>query len=108
MSKDTVVDGKTGKTFNSVAPAKDGKIYYTVSSTNYPLDEGLSEMFGEPSGRLMVYDPETEQNKVLQENVHFANGIILSPNEDFIVFAECFRYRLLKYHLRGAKAGASP
>lgn len=71
VSKDEVVDGKSAKTFNSVAPAKDGKIYYTVSSTNYPLDESVGEMFGVPSGRLMVYDPATKTNKVLKENIHF-------------------------------------
>ena len=31
VSPDEMIDGKTAKTFNSVAPAKDGKIYYTVS-----------------------------------------------------------------------------
>lgn len=43
------------------APARDGRIYYTVSSTNYPLDEAVGEMFGKPSGRVMVYDPTTKK-----------------------------------------------
>ena len=94
VSKDEILDGKTAKTFNSVAPAKDGKIYYTglcgrskqaliykyrhnlsflVSSTNYPLDESIGEMFGAPSGRLLVYDPSTKKSKVLKENIHFVS-----------------------------------
>jgi len=71
VPKDEIVDGKIAKTFNSVAPAKDGKIYYTVSSTNYALHESVGEMFGAPSGRLMVYDPATKKSKVLKENIHF-------------------------------------
>lgn len=100
-----MIDGKVAKTFNSVAPAKDGKIYYTVSSTNYHLDESVGEMLGAPSGRLMVYDSATNENNVLLENIHFANGIVLSPDEDYLIFAECLRFRLHKYFIRGPKAG---
>ena len=88
-----------------MAPAKDGRIYYTVSSTNYFLDESVGEMLGAPSGRLMVYDPVKNENTVLRENIHFANGIVLSPDEDYLIFAECLRFRLLKYFIRGPKAG---
>ncbi|XP_057375784.1 adipocyte plasma membrane-associated protein Hemomucin-like [Daphnia carinata] len=107
VNKDTEVDGKLAKTFNSVAPARNGKIYYTVSSTNYHLDESVGEMLGAPSGRLIVFDPETNENKVLLENLHFPNGIVLSPDEDYLIFAECLRYRLHKYYIRGPKAGTS-
>lgn len=105
VNKDAVIDGKVAKTFNSVAPAKDGKIYYTVSSTTYHLDESGGEMFGAPSGRLLVYDPATKTSKVLVENIHFANGIVLSPEEDYLIYAECLRFRLHKYFIRGPKAG---
>lgn len=90
-----------------MAPAKDGKIYYTVSSTNYHLDESVGEMIGAPSGRLMVYDPVKKESTVLKENIHFANGIVLSADEDYLVFAECLRFRLHKYFLKGPNAGNS-
>lgn len=64
-------------------------------------------MLGAPSGRLMVYDSTTKESKVLLEEMHFANGIILSPDEDFLVFAECLRFRLHKYFIKGPKAGKS-
>lgn len=62
-------------------------------------------MIGVPSGRLMVYDPATKESKVLVEKIHFANGIVLSPDEDYLIFAECLRYRLHKYFIKGPKAG---
>ena len=105
VDKDAVIDGKVAKTFNSVALAQNGKIYYTVSSTNYHLDESVGEMLGAPSGRLMVFNPDTNENKVLLENLHVPNGILLSADEDYIVFAECLRFRLHKYFISGPKAG---
>ena len=91
--------------FNSVAPSKDGKIYYTISSTEYSLDNSLGEMLGAPSGRLLVFDPETNESTVLKEELHFANGLVLSAAEDYLIMSECLQYRLLKYWIKGPKAG---
>lgn len=62
-------------------------------------------MFGSPSGRLMVYDPKLKSNKVLKEGIHFPNGMLLSPNEDYVIFAETLQYRLLRYWIKGPKTG---
>ena len=105
MPKGKIIEGKPSMLFNSVAPSKDGKIYYTISSTNYALDDSLGEMFGSPSGRLLVFDPETKESTVLKEGLHFANGLVLSPAEDYLIMAECLNYRLLKYWIKGPKAG---
>lgn len=37
--------------------------------------------------------------------MYFANGVALSPNEDFIIVAETGAGRIKKYHLTGIKAG---
>lgn len=100
-----MINGKATTTFNSVAPAKDGKIYFTVSSTNYYFCEGVTEVLAAPSGRLIVYDPEKNENEVLQENIHLTNGIIMSPEEDFVIFAETLKFRLHKYFISGSKKG---
>jgi len=105
VPKGKIIEGKPSMLFNSVAPSKDGKIYYTISSTNYALDDSLGEMFGSPSGRLLVFDPETKESTVLKEGLHFANGLVLSPAEDYLIMAECLNYRLLKYWIKGPKAG---
>lgn len=42
---------------------------------------------------------------MLADGLHFANGVVLSPNEEFLVVAETTTARLLKHHLKGAKAG---
>ena len=105
MPSDTIVEGKTTKIFNSVAPSRDGKIYYTDSSTNYYLDEALGELLGAPSGRLLVFDPETNESIVLKDQIHFTNGLVLSPEEDYLIFAETLKSRLHKYWIKGPKSG---
>ena len=86
--------------------ASDGKIYFTDASSrwnqaNYMLDL----MEGRPWGRLLVYDPETKQTSVLMRDMYFANGVALSQNEDFVLINETWRYRIVRYWLKGEKAG---
>ena len=69
------------------------------------LFQGVGDLLGSPSGRLMVYDPQTKKSSVLQEKLAFPKGIILSPDEDFLVIGELLQYRLLKYWLKGPKSG---
>lgn len=44
---------------------------------------------------------------MLLDELFFANGVALSPEEDFIVVAETGAMRLTKYWLKGSKAGSS-
>jgi len=62
-------------------------------------------MLGSPSGRLLVFDPETNESTVLKEGLHFANGLVLSAAEDYLIMSECLDYRLNKYWIKGPKAG---
>lgn len=62
-------------------------------------------MFANPSGRLFKYDRKTKQNKALIDEIYFANGVALSPNEDFVVVTELAASRLLRYYLKGPKTG---
>lgn len=58
-----------------------------------------------PSGRLIHYSRKTEKLEVLLDNLWFANGIALSPTEDFVVVAESHRSRLMRVWLVGPKKG---
>ncbi|KAK2727480.1 adipocyte plasma membrane-associated protein-like isoform X2 [Artemia franciscana] len=98
------IEGRPPALPNSVEMASDGVIYWTDSSI-YPLHAGAMALFGQATGRLIRYNPATGENNVLMEDLHFANGIQLSPHEDFVVVAECFRHRLTRYWLKGPKGG---
>jgi len=55
--------------------------------------------------RLIRYNAAKKKNEVLLENLAFANGIKLSDDESFLLFVETLRCRIIKYHLKGPKAG---
>lgn len=57
--------------------------------------------------RLFHYDAARNQSKVLLDNLWFANGVVLSPNNDFVVVSESFRARMMKYYISGPKKGQS-
>lgn len=56
--------------------------------------------------RLLKYDPKTGSNEVLVDGLHFANGIVLSPKEDFVLVAETGRSRIHRYYVKGPKKGS--
>lgn len=91
--------------FNSVAVSKSGDIFWTDSSSDFKLEDGVYALFANPSGRLFQYNRASKQNKVLIDELYFANGIALSPTEEFVVVAETAASRLNRYYLKGAKAG---
>ena len=60
---------------------------------------------GDKSGRLLKFDPKTNQVAVLLKNLMFPNGVALSKNGDFLLVAETTNCRILKYSLEPSKAG---
>lgn len=55
--------------------------------------------------RLIRYNAATKKNEVLVEDLAFANGVALSQNEDFVIVLETLTSRIIKYNLKGPKAG---
>lgn len=95
---------------------KTQKVYFTDASEIRPDIIGrnipdtlyaskIDLLRGIRTGRVLEYDPESDQVRVLVEGMHFANGIGVNKDETFLVFAETFGPRVLKYHLHGNKAG---
>lgn len=48
-------------------------------------------------GRLLSYDPDTGSVKVLLDGLYMPNGIVLSPDEHFLLLAETSIGRILRY-----------
>lgn len=107
VSPDDEIDGKKSKIFNSVAVASNGDLYWTDSSTEFDLQDGLYDMFADGSGRLIHYDAKTKKNTVLIKDLHFANGVNLADDESFVLVNELARSRILRYYLKGPKKGTT-
>jgi hypothetical protein len=88
--------------------ANDGKIYFSDASDKFGYGEDRIEVMEHtPNGRLLVYDPKTKLTTTLLDNLYFANGVAVSPDDSFVLFNETFMYRIKKYWLKGEKAGTS-
>lgn len=76
---------------DGVVVAKNGMVYFTDESYKYGYYESMSNLMeGRPDGRFLNYDPLTKQTKVIARDLYFANGVELSPNEDFVIYCESF------------------
>ncbi|XP_058742213.1 protein STRICTOSIDINE SYNTHASE-LIKE 2-like [Vicia villosa] len=83
-----------------------GAVYFTTSSSKYERRNYVSLILsGDKSGRLIKYEPKTEQLTVLLNNLTFPNGVALSKDGNYILIAETTNCRILRYWLKSPKAG---
>ena len=92
--------------------ASDGKIYFSLATIQRGELNGYRNMFVDllechPYGQLLVYDPVKASTTSLLKGLFFANGVALSPDEDYVLVNESYRYRITRYWLKGPKAGTS-
>jgi len=107
VSINDTIEGRLPRIPNSVAVDNSGSVFWTDSSTSHRLHDGLFTALVNGNGRLLQYDPSSKTNKVLLDKLHFPNGVAISDDGSFLVVCETFNFRVLKYHLKGAKAGES-
>ncbi|KAJ8770324.1 hypothetical protein K2173_014934 [Erythroxylum novogranatense] len=83
-----------------------GAVYFTDSSSRYHRRNYISVILsGDKSGRLMRYDPESQEVNLLVGNLSFPNGVALSKDGDFILLVETTNCRVMRYWLKEPKAG---
>ena len=93
---------------NGLDIASDGKIYFSNTSeeSTYNVKYGrkiILEML--PLGGLYCYDPATKRITTLIAGSYFGNGVVLSKDETHVLMVETAKYRILRYWLKGSKAG---
>lgn len=88
--------------------APDGTIYFTDASSKWGQHHYLEDMIEHGGhGRLMALRPGSSTPEVLLSGLQFANGVALSADASSLIVAETGSYRLLRYWLRGPRAGTS-
>ncbi|KAI7990242.1 Protein STRICTOSIDINE SYNTHASE-LIKE 10 [Camellia lanceoleosa] len=60
---------------------------------------------GDKTGRLMKYDPKSKETTVLLENLTFPNGVALSKDGYFILFADTTNCKILRLWRKSSKSG---
>ncbi|XP_070578296.1 adipocyte plasma membrane-associated protein-like [Ptychodera flava] len=106
VSAGAPIEKKAPKFLNDLDVQKDGIIYFTDSSYRWQRRENrYAALEGGECGRLLWYNPVTRKAKVLLKNLHFPNGVQLSPQQDYLLVSETSRARILKYNLKGPRSG---
>ncbi|XP_076937654.1 protein STRICTOSIDINE SYNTHASE-LIKE 3-like [Bidens hawaiensis] len=104
----TEIEGIPLKFTNDLDIDDEGNIYFTDSSTKYHRRNFMHVVFSaDDTGRLLKYDPVTKKTSVLLGKLQFPNGVSFSKDGSFFVFCEGSRGRLMKYFVKGEKAGTS-
>jgi len=103
---------------NDLDVTSDRKVVYFSSSTRGPvaLDAALGYYdtlrsfllnlySADATGRLLRYSYETGTTELVMDELFYANGVALGPNEDFVAVVESSGLRVLRKWLKGPKAG---
>ena len=84
-----------------------GNVYFSDASAKFGVHQVMESFFehrGE--GALLRYDPRTGKTAELAAGLHFPNGVALGPDDEYLLLTETAKYRVLKYWLKGDKAGS--
>jgi len=84
--------------------ASDGMIYFSDASSAYNL-ENSGDDWNQANGRLLSYNPITEQTSLLLDGLYFANGVALNHDESFVLVNETWRGHVRRYWLSGPNEG---
>ncbi len=88
--------------------AADGTIWFSDASTRFPIEQNQMDFWeGQPTGRLMSYNPYTELVTLHLDGLRFANGVALGPGDAYVLVNETMGHRVTRLWLTGDKAGTS-
>jgi sugar lactone lactonase YvrE len=106
VAEETLVDGEPFRRGDGVAIGSDGTIYFSEGSRKDGEYNAFFEVIEARSyGRLLAYNPNSEEVRVLIPELYFGNGVALAPDESFVLVADQYRYRIARYWLAGEQAG---
>lgn len=92
---------------DDLAVSADGRhIYFSDASARWGYGQDTQAILEHRGdGRLLRYDLDSGKSQVLLDGLQFANGVALSPDEDYVLVVETGAYRIQRYWLSGARAG---
>ena len=92
---------------DDVDVASNGMIYFSDASSKFgPKMKARDDVLEHGGhGRLLQFDPSTGSTTVLLSGLQFANGVALCPSEQCVLVAQTGSYNILRYWLKGDKAG---
>ena len=99
-------DGRPFRFTDDLAIDSQGIVWFTDASDQWGPHESLTEALeSRPNGRLLKYDLATGECSLVLDELHFANGVALSPDETYVLVNETMRYRTKRVFVRGPMKG---
>lgn len=84
----------------------DKNVYFTDASSKFGYGRHMRDLLEHGgNGRLLEYNVDTQQTRVLLDGLQFANGVAVGPDDAYVLVNETGAYRVLRYWLKGEKAG---
>lgn len=88
------------KFLNSIAVAKSGYVYLTVTSLIFGRNQVLLDVLkGEPTGMLLEFNPKEEKVTILRDGLQEPNGIVLTKDEKYLLISSTNANKIIKYSL---------
>ncbi|CAO2186865.1 unnamed protein product [Urochloa humidicola] len=85
-----------------------GDVYFTDSSTTYTRAEHeMVTKEKDSTGRIMMYNPQTNKVTVLRSGVTYPNGITISADRSHLIVALTGPCKLIRHWIRGPNAGTA-
>lgn len=85
--------------------AADGTIYFSDASSKFPYERFIFDTLEHrPNGRLLAWDPATRTTRVVAHDLHFANGVAISPDQSYLLVTESNTYSVRRVWLTGPRA----
>lgn len=102
----TEADGKPFGFTDDLDITRDGVVYFTDASWKFGFHQVMEDFLEHgANGRLLRHDLKTGKTEVVARDLHFPNGVAIGPDEAYVLFNETQNYRVLRYWLKGDKAG---
>lgn len=100
------LDGQSLLFADDLDIADDGTVWFSDASQRFDQHHWINDFWEyQPTGRLLRYDPQTKKTAAVIENLYFANGVALGPDDVFVLVNETMMARIVRYWLKGPKAG---
>ncbi len=101
----STVNGQAIRFADDLDIARDGTIYLSDATTKFdPSRHGgayatsrLEMLEHRGNGRLIAFDPRTNQARIIAEGIHFANGVTVSHDQKSVLVVETASYRVLRF-----------
>lgn len=98
--------GKPFRFLDDLDVAPDGTIYFSDASTEHGLETATVELVEHlPRGRLLAYDPSSQETRVVADGLYLANGVAVARDGSFVLVCETAAYRVTRQWLTGPRAG---